>query len=160
MTIDKVIAVNRAARHDYDILEIVEAGLVLTGTEIKSVREGRVNIKDAYARGAGGELWLYNAHIPKYASASYQNHEPLRTRKLLLHRGQLRDLSSKAQQKGLTIVPLRLYIKNHVAKVELGLAKGRRKYDKREAIAKRDVEREMAQAMKRPTRSARSFSGL
>ena len=139
----KVGATNRKALHDYQILERVEAGLVLTGTEIKSIRAGRANIRDAYARPEGGELWLVSAHIARYAQGGIDNHEPTRPRKLLLHRSQLNDLIGAASQKGLTIVPLRLYIRNHVAKVELGLARGRRQYDKRKVIARREVEREM-----------------
>lgn len=139
----KVIAVNRKALHDYDILERVEAGLVLTGTEIKSIRAGRANVREAYARPEGGELWLVNAHIAQYPQGGIYNHEPTRTRKLLLHRDQLAQLIGAASQKGLTIVPLRLYIRNHVAKVELGLARGRRQYDKRKVIARRDAELEM-----------------
>lgn len=145
----KVIAVNRKALHDYDILERVEAGLVLTGTEIKSVRAGRANVREAYARPEGGELWLVNAHIAHYSQGGIYNHEPTRTRKLLLHRDQLAQLIGAASQKGLTIVPLRLYIRNHVAKVELGLARGRRQYDKRKVIARRDAELEMRRFTKK-----------
>lgn len=144
----RVVAVNRQARHDYDILQTVEAGLVLTGTEIKSIRAGRVNIKDAYARPANAEMWLYGAHIAIYPSAGVNNHEPLRPRKLLLHQDQIRKLALEVGAGGLTIVPLRLYIKRHRAKVELGLARGRRKYDKRQAIAQREAERRMRQAMR------------
>lgn len=139
----KVITVNRKAFHDYEILERLEAGLVLKGTEIKSIRAGRANIRDAYARPQDNELWLVNAHIAHYAQGGINNHEPNRPRKLLLHRDQLAQLVGSANQKGLTIVPLRIYIKGHVAKVELGLARGRRQYDKRKAIARRESEREM-----------------
>ncbi|MFC1935747.1 SsrA-binding protein SmpB [Chloroflexota bacterium] len=139
----KVVAVNRKAFHDYDILERVEAGLVLTGTEIKSIRAGSANVREAYARPEGGELWLVNAHIAQYPQGGIHNHEPTRPRKLLLHRVQLGQLIGTAAQQGLTIVPLRLYIRNHVAKVELGLARGRRQYDKRKVIARRDADREM-----------------
>lgn len=149
MAQEKTITVNRKARHEYDIVETVEAGLVLTGTEIKAIREGRVNLSDAYAKPEGGELWLVNAHISQYSSASYNNHEPTRPRKLLLHKDELRRLSSQVAQKGFTIVPLRLYIKRHVAKVELGLARGRRQYDKRQAIIEREREREARQAVGR-----------
>ena len=142
----KAIAVNRKALHDYDILERVEAGLVLAGTEIKSIRAGRANIRQAYARPEGGELWLVGAHIAHYPQGGIYNHEPTRPRKLLLHRDQLTQLVGAVTQKGLTIIPLRLYIRNHVAKVELGLARGRRQYDKRKAIARRDAEREMRRA--------------
>lgn len=142
----KAITVNRKALHDYDILERVEAGLVLVGTEIKSIRAGRANLRQAYARPEGGELWLVGAHIAQYPQGGIYNHEPTRPRKLLLHRDQLAQLVGAVTQKGLTIVPLRLYIRNHVAKVELGLARGRRQYDKRKAIARRDAEREMRRA--------------
>ena len=144
----KVITVNRKAFRDYEILERLEAGLVLTGTEIKSIRAGRANVGDAYARPAGGELWLVGAHIAQYSQGGIYNHEPARPRKILLHREQLAQLVSAANQKGLTIVPLRLYIRHHVAKVELGLARGRRQYDKRKVIARRDAEREMSRFTK------------
>ena len=143
----KRIAVNRKALYEYDILERVEAGLVLTGTEIKSVRAGRVNLQQAFARAEGGELWLYNAHIAHYAQGGIYNHDPTRPRKLLLHQEELASLVGAVAQKGLTLIPLRLYIKNHWAKVELGLARGRRKYDKRRVIAQREVEREMRRAL-------------
>ena len=143
----KTISINRRARHEYDILESVEGGLVLTGTEIKSIRDGRVNIRDAFARPEGGELWLFNAHIAPYANGNRANHEPMRPRKVLMHRGQIDDLTSKVQEKGLTLVPLRMYIKNHRAKVELGLARGRRLYDKRAAIARREADRQMQRAV-------------
>ena len=144
----KVISANRKALHDYEILERVEAGLALTGTEIKSIRAGRTNLRDAYARPDGGELWLVNAHIASYSQGGIYNHEPLRPRKLLLHKSQIVELVSGVGQRGLTIVPLRLYIKGHVAKVELGLARGRRQYDKRKVIAQRDAEREMERAIR------------
>jgi SsrA-binding protein len=143
-----VITVNRKARHDYHIQESFEAGIVLKGSEIKSIREGKVNLSDAYARPENGELWLYNSHIASYDAASYNTHEPLRPRKLLLHRKEIDGLTSKVVQKGLTLVPLKLYIKHGVAKVELGVAKGKKVYDKREAIARRDAEREMERALK------------
>lgn len=144
----RVIAVNRLARHEYDILKVVEAGILLLGTEVKSVRAGRVNIRDAYARRSDNELWLYGAHIAEYASASYMNHEPTRPRKLLLHRGQIDELSREVEAKGSTLVPLRVYIKDHYVKVELALARGRKQYDKREATAKRDVERRLQHAIR------------
>ena len=143
----KTITINRRARHEYDVLESMEGGLVLTGTEIKSVRDGRVNIRDAFARPEDGELWLFNAHIAPYANGNRANHEPMRPRKVLMHRGQIDDLTSKVQEKGLTLVPLKLYIKNHRAKVELGLARGRRLYDKRAAIARREADRQMQRAV-------------
>ena len=146
------VTVNRRAYHDYDILETVEAGLVLKGTEIKSVRDGRVNIQQAFARADGGEMWLHNAHIAHYPQGNIHNHEPTRARKLLLHRGQIRELADAAAQKGLTLVPLRVYIKDHVAKVALGLARGRRQYDKRKAILDRDQDREIGRAMREASR--------
>jgi SsrA-binding protein len=143
-----VIAVNRKARHDYHIQESFEAGIVLKGSEIKSIRAGKVNLSDAYARPENGELWLYNSHIASYDAASYNTHEPIRPRKLLLHRKEINILAGKVVQKGLTLVPLKLYIKHGVAKVELGVARGKKVYDKREAIARRDAEREMERALK------------
>jgi SsrA-binding protein len=143
-----VITVNRKAYHDYHIQENVEAGIVLKGSEIKSVRAGNVNLSDAYARPENDELWLYNTHIASYDAASYNAHEPNRPRKLLLHREEIDSLAGKVMQKGLTLVPLKLYIKHGVAKVELGVARGKKVYDKRETIARRDAEREMDRAMK------------
>ena len=143
----KTISVNRKARHDFDILETIEGGLVLTGTEIKSIRDGKANIRDAFGRPEGRELWLFNAHIAPYSRGNRFNHDPMRPRKVLLHRDEIDYLSSKVQEKGLTLVPLRLYIKNHRAKIEIGLAKGRKLYDKRAAIAKRDAERQMQRAI-------------
>ena len=145
----KVIAVNRQARREYDILETVEAGLVLTGTEIKSIRGGRVNIRDAYARRMGGEMWLFGAHVAQYPSAGLNNHEPDRPRKLLLKKDQIENLAEQVEARGLTLVPLRLYIRNHRAKVELGVGRGRTKYDKRQVIAKRDADRRMRDAIRR-----------
>ncbi|MFO7773875.1 MAG: SsrA-binding protein SmpB [Dehalococcoidia bacterium] len=143
-----VIAVNRKAYHDYHIQESLEAGIVLKGSEIKSVRAGNVNLRDAYARPEHDELWLYNSHIASYDAASYNTHEPNRPRKLLLHRKEIDILAGKVVQKGLTLVPLKLYIKHGVAKVELGVAKGKKVYDKRESIARRDADREIDRAMK------------
>ncbi|OGO61232.1 MAG: SsrA-binding protein [Chloroflexi bacterium RBG_19FT_COMBO_48_23] len=145
----KTITVNRKAYHDYHILESMEAGIVLTGTEIKSIRSGRVNIRDAYAKPEAGELWLVNAHIASYQAASQFNHEPNRPRKLLLHRRQIDELSGMVTQKGLTLVPLKLYIKRGVAKLELGVAKGKKLHDKREAMARRETEREIGRALRR-----------
>ncbi len=149
MVNSKTISVNRKAYHDYDILESLEAGIVLTGTEIKSIRAGRVNIRDAYARPEGGELWLVNAHIAAYEAGSRYNHEPNRPRKLLLHRRQINQLVGMATRKGLTLVPLKLYIKRGVAKLELGVARGKRLHDKREAMARRETDREIERALKR-----------
>ena len=145
----KTISLNRKAYHDYEVLEHIEAGLVLTGTEIKSIRAGRVNIRGAYAKPLDGELWLVDAHIAAYTAGGVYNHDPIRPRKLLLHKEQMADLAASVTQKGLTIVPLRLYIKNHVAKVELGLVRGKRQYDKRRAIIDRDKEREAQRALRR-----------
>jgi SsrA-binding protein len=144
----KTISLNRKAYHDYAIEESVEAGIVLTGTEIKSIRAGRVNIREAYAHPQGGELWLFNAHIAHYEGGNRYNHEPTRPRKLLLHRRQINELSGKVTQKGFTLVPLKLYLKNGVAKVELGLARGKKHYDKRESMARRQAELDMERAMK------------
>ena len=144
----RVITVNRKAYHNYHIEESFEAGIVLKGSEIKSVRAGKVNLSDAYAKPENGELWLHNSHIASYDAASYNTHEPVRPRKLLLHRKEIDNLASKVVQKGLTLVPLKLYIKRGVAKLELGVAKGKKVYDKRESIARRDAEREAERALK------------
>ena len=144
----KIITVNRKAYHDYHILESVEAGLVLTGTEIKSIRGGRVNLNDAYASPRDGEFWLLNAHISQYPGGNRYNHEPTRPRKLLLHDREIADLSSEVERKGLTLVPLKLYLKKGIAKVELGLARGKKQYDKRESIARRDDQLQMQRAFK------------
>jgi len=146
------ITVNRKAYHDYHVQETIEASIVLKGSEIKSIREGKVNLSDAYARPENGELWLFNSHIASYDAASYNTHEPVRPRKLLLHRKEIDILAGKVMQRSLTLVPLKLYIKHGVAKVELGLAKGKKVYDKRETIARRDAEREVERAMKRRRR--------
>lgn len=146
--VNKVVSLNRKAYHDYTILETVEAGLVLTGTEIKSIREGSVNIRDAYAHPERGEVWLLNSHIARYDPGSLYNHEPTRPRKLLLHKDQINSLIGKMTIKGLTLIPLKLYLKNGKAKIELGLAKGKKLYDKRKAIQERDTKMEMQKAMK------------
>lgn len=143
-----VLALNRKAYHDYQIQESLEAGLILTGTEIKSVRAGKVNLRDAYARPERGELWLLNMHIAPYEAGNRYNHEPTRPRKLLLHRGQIDRLVGQVSQKGLTLVPLKLYIRNHVAKLELALARGKKLYDKREVLARHEAQREMERASK------------
>ena len=146
---DKKVAVNRKARHDYFILNTFECGIVLTGTEIKSVRAGNLNLKDSYASIENGELWLYGVHISPYEKGTYYNHEPERDRKLLLHRHEIIRLNSKTREKGLTLVPLSVYIKNGKrAKVELGLAKGRTTHDKRDMIADRDAKRDIARAVR------------
>ena len=141
---DRTIVTNRKARHDYFIDETYEAGIVLTGTEIKSVRAGRVNLRDSYVQVKDGELWLIDTHIAPYKEAGRGGHEPKRPRKLLMHRREINRLQGKAQEKGYTIVPLRLYLKdNKWAKVEIALARGKKLYDKREAIRKRDIQREV-----------------
>ncbi|HET7685679.1 MAG TPA: SsrA-binding protein SmpB [Candidatus Limnocylindria bacterium] len=145
---DETIAVNRRARHEYAITETVEAGLVLTGTEIKSIRAHKANLAEAYARIEGGEAWLVGAHIAPYAEGNRWNHEPTRTRKLLLHRGQIVELIGLTKQKGLTLIPLRLYIRNGMAKLELGVARGKKAHDKRRTIAERDMRRELARETK------------
>jgi SsrA-binding protein len=146
---DRSIAVNRKALHDFEVLSSLEAGLALTGTEIKSIREGRVNLRDAYARIEGGEAWLYNTHIAQYDKASHFNHDPLRRRKLLLHRDEISELERQTSTKGLTLIPLRLYYKRGMAKLQLALVRGRKSYDKREAIADREVQRDIARALRR-----------
>lgn len=143
----KVIATNRRATHDYVIEDRFEAGLILTGTEIKSIRAGRVNLREGYVQPQGDELWLVNIHIAPYQEAGRFGHEPRRARKLLLHRRQINRLISRVQERGYTIVPLRLYLKRGRAKVEIGLAKGKRQYDKRQDIAKRESQRRIERAI-------------
>lgn len=135
---------NRRARHEYHILESLEAGLALTGTEVKSIRAGGVSLNESYARFRDGEAWLMSMHVPPYKQGSFSNVDPNRPRKLLLHRDQIADLMGKVKEKGLTIVPLRMYFTRGMVKVELGLARGKKMWDKREDVAKRDVEREIA----------------
>ena len=147
----KTVATNRKAYHDYHVQDGLEAGIALTGTEIKSIRAGRVSLGEAYIRPEGRELWLLNAHIARYEAGSYLSHEPRRPRKLLLHRKQIDALASKAQEQGLTLVPTKLYIKDSLAKVAIALAKGKKLYDKREAIARRETERELGRVLKRKT---------
>jgi SsrA-binding protein len=146
---EKDVAVNRRAYHDYFVDEKYEAGVMLTGTEIKSVRNGRANLRDGYVRIDGNEAWLENVHISPYAQGNVMNQEPVRPRKLLLHRTEISSLIGKVKQKGYTLVPLRVYITRNRAKVEIGLARGKRQYDKREAIAARDAKREIERAMRR-----------
>jgi SsrA-binding protein len=140
----KVVASNRKARHDYTILDTFEAGLALTGTEVKSLRAGRASLVDAFAQVKDGEIYLHAVHIPEYAQGTWTNHEPRRTRKLLLHRGEIDRLIGKVKESGLTLVPLSLYFSDGWAKVEVGLARGKRTYDKRQDLAKRDAEREIS----------------
>jgi len=144
----KTVATNRKAYHDYFIEETYEAGIALTGTEIKSVRAGRVNLRDSFAQIKDGELWMHNAHISPYEHGNRANHDPRRPRKLLMHKKEILRLQSKAQERGYTIVPLRMYIKARRAKVEIALAKGKKLYDKRESIAKRDSDRALRRALK------------
>ena len=139
----KVVATNRKAKHEYFLLDTYEAGLVLKGSEIKSIRAGQVSIGQAYINIEGNEAWLVNSHIAPYDEASRNNHDPLRKRKLLLHSTEIRKLADKVRQKGATVVPLRIYLKDGIAKIEIALAKGKKHYDKRAEIAKRDAEREM-----------------
>jgi SsrA-binding protein len=143
----RVLATNRRAGFDYAISETVEAGLVLMGSEIKSARAGRAQIGEAYARVENGEAWLHNMHIPVYEPASRFNHEPTRPRKLLLHRKQIVHLADEASQSGVTLVPLRLYVRNDVAKIAIGVGRGKRQFDKRQAIAERESDREMQRAL-------------
>jgi SsrA-binding protein len=148
----KQVASNRKAFHDYEILERLEAGVALTGTEIKSIRAGGAHIREAYARPERGEMWLFGAHIAPYTAGSHQNHDPVRPRRLLLHKSQIVEWTSAMNERGLTVIPLNLYLKDGKAKVELGLVRGRRQYDKRQAIKKRDAEREMARALRERSR--------
>ena len=145
----KTVATNRKAYHSYHIGESVEAGIALTGSEIKSIRASRVTLGDAYVKAEAGELWLVNAHIGRYEAASYLSHDPKRPRKLLLHRQQIGSLTGKVLERGFTLVPLRLYMKDSIAKVEIALGRGKKLYDKRESIARREVERELGRALKR-----------
>ncbi|MCZ3390136.1 MAG: SsrA-binding protein SmpB [Actinomycetia bacterium] len=144
-----LVAQNRKARHDYHIDGTYEAGLVLTGTEVKSLREGRASLVDGYAAVKEGEVWLHNVHIPEYTQGTWTNHEPRRVRKLLLHRDQIRKLSAKTHESGLTIVPLALYFKDGYAKVEIGVARGKKSYDKRHSIAEREAKRDADRAVAR-----------
>ncbi len=148
----KILATNREAFHNYHILETYEAGIQLTGTEVKSARAGRVNLKDAYAIVRDGEAWLLNAHISPYSHGNRQNHDPVRDRRLLLHKREIIRLQSKVQEKGLTIVPTRLYFKGNLIKCELGIAKGKKLYDKRAVEAKKTQEREARAAIKERSR--------
>ncbi len=143
----KLITVNRRARHDYAITDTYEAGLVLTGTEVKSLRAGKANLTDAYAEVRDGEVWLVNAHIPEYDQGTWTNHEPRRTRKLLLHAQEINRLIGKTKQSGLTLVPMQMYFKDGKAKVEIGLGKGKKAYDKRQDIAERQAKRDADRAV-------------
>ena len=145
----KMIARNRRARHDYHIEEVYEAGLVLTGTEVKSLRAGRASLTDGFGQISDHEVWLHNVHIPEYTQGTWTNHEPRRTRKLLMHRREIDKLASATNERGLTLVPLALYFKDGKAKVELALARGKRSYDKRHDLAARDAAREVDRALRR-----------
>ena len=144
----KEIALNRQASHNYELLEKFEAGLVLTGTEIKSAREGRVNLRDAYGLVKSGEVWLLNCHISPYSHGNYANHDPLRTRKLLLKRSEINRLIGRTSERGLTLVPLRMYLKDGLLKCEVALAKGRKVHDKREVSRRKTIEKETKQAVR------------
>ena len=144
----KILIDNRKARHDYHILDTYEAGIVLKGTEVKSIRAGKANLKDSYARVEKGELFLYNMHISPYEQGNRFNHEPKRTRRLLMHKHEINRLLGRTKEKGLSLVPLKLYFKNNKVKVELALAKGKKLHDKRRALAERDAKREMERARK------------
>lgn len=144
-----MVSVNRKARHDYSVEDSYEAGLVLMGSEIKSIRAGKVNLRQAFVQFRDGEAWVHDMHITPYERGGYANHEAMRPRKLLLHRAEIEGLRAQVAQKGFTVIPLSLYLKGGRAKVEIALAKGRKLYDKREAIAEREAERDMARASKR-----------
>jgi len=144
----KVVVTNRKAFHEYNVIETVEAGIALTGSEIKSVRAGRVSLGDAYVKSEGKQMWLYNAHVARYDAASYMGHDPVRPRRLLLHRKEIMNFTSQSVQKGFTLIPLRLYIKDSYAKLEIALAKGKRQFDKREVIAERESKRRLDRVIK------------
>jgi SsrA-binding protein len=145
----KIIAQNKKARHDYSILDVYEAGIVLTGTEVKSLRLGRASLVDGFATIDDGEIFLHNVHIPEYEQGSWTNHEPRRTRKLLLHRGEILRLIGKTKESGLTLVPLSIYFAEGKVKVEIALARGKRSYDKRQDLARKDADREVRRALGR-----------
>jgi len=145
----KIVARNRRARHDYAIEDTVEAGIVLTGTEVKSLRAGRASLADGFGLITDSEAWLHGVHIPEYTQGTWTNHEPRRVRKLLLHRKEIDRLARSTQERGLTLVPLSLYFKDGKAKIELGLARGKRSYDKRQDLAKRDAAREVERELRR-----------
>jgi SsrA-binding protein len=151
----KLVAQNKKARHDYAIDETFEAGIVLTGTEVKSLRQGRASLIDAYAAVQDGELWMFGAHIPEYTEGTWNNHTPRRARKLLMHKAEIIKLTVKLKEGGLALVPLQLYFKDGHAKVELGLGKGRKAYDKRQVLAKRDADDEMRRAAGRYAKGRR-----
>ena len=145
---ERLLADNRKAHHDYHILHTYEAGIVLLGTEVKSIREGRVNLRDSFARVEGAEVFIYNIHVSPYSHRGYADHEPTRRRKLLLHKSEIRKLIGKTVERGMTLIPVRMYLKNGRAKVVVGVAKGKKLYDKRETIRRREAERETRRAIK------------
>jgi SsrA-binding protein len=149
---EKIICLNKKARHEYEILETLEGGLVLVGTEVKSLRQGQASIKEAHAEVHGGEVFLVDSHIPPYTHGTIHNHEPRRRRKILLKRREIRRLAGKVAERGLTLVPLRLYFRRGLAKVELALARGKKVHDKRETIRRREMEREMEREVRRRVR--------
>jgi len=150
---EKFLAENRKALHDYEVLETFEAGMVLVGTEVKSIKDGRVNLRDSYARVEGDELFVFNVHISPYSNRGYADHEPLRKRKLLLHRAEIRKLIGRTVEKGLTLVPLRMYLKNGRVKLAVSLARGKKMHDKRETIKRRETDRETRAAIKSKQRA-------
>ena len=149
---ERLIADNRKARHEYHVFDTYEAGIVLLGTEVKSIREGRVNLRDSYGRIEHGEVYLHNLHISPYSHKGYSEHEPLRRRKLLLTRPEIRKLSAKVLERGFTLVPVRMYFKHGLVKVVIGVAKGKRTYDKRETLKRRQIDRETSVMMKERSR--------
>ena len=144
----KIVATNRKATHDYTILDRFEAGMALLGTEIKSIRAGQANLREGYIQVRGGELWLVNTHIAHYEPSGREGHDPLRPRRLLLHKKEIAKLLTRVQERGYTIIPLKIYLKNRRAKIEIALAQGKRQYDKRETIAKREAGRQIQRALK------------
>src|SRR3954468_16758058 len=144
----KIVARNRRARHEFDLIESIEAGIVLQGTEVKSLRNGKASLEESYAGVDNGEVWLYGCDIPEYLQANRMNHKPKRPRKLLLHRGEIQKLIAKASEKGLTLVPLKIYFKNGMAKVEISVARGRKLYDKRDALKNQDARRDIDRALR------------
>ena len=149
MSEKKIVVTNRKARHEYEIIDQIEAGLVLLGSEVKSLRAGRANLGDAYARVIKGEVWVIGMHISLYKEATFENHDPLRDRKLLLHRSEIKKLARRVNEKGFTLIPLRLYFRNNIAKLEIGIARGKRQYDKKVAIAQKDAKRELEREQKK-----------
>jgi SsrA-binding protein len=146
---EKTIVTNRKARHEYEIVDNIEAGLVLLGSEVKSLRAGRASLGDAYGKVIKSEIWVIGMHISLYKDATFENHDPLRDRKLLLHRSEIKKLARRVKEKGFTLIPLRLYFRKNIAKIEIGIARGKRQYDKKVAIAQKDAKREMEREQKK-----------